>query len=999
MKEVMIYHEDLDNLHINTLDEHNYFIPFSKDQDPFALREESKCLEMLNGQWDFAFYKSLADVSDEELTRNGFDKKIAVPSCVQFSGYDSLQYVNVQYPIPYDPPYVPDDNPVALYRTFYEYKKDGNDKILVFEGVDSCFYLFVNGDFVGYSQVSHAASEFNLTDILKEGSNEIRVVVLKWCDGTYLEDQDKWRMTGIFRDVYMLSRPVKRISNYKISLDFAEDFSKAGIKVLFDENVDFKITLVLKDPDGKEIARDEKRLSRDKRSFSFDVESPKLWSAEHPILYSLIIETEDEVIGEKIGLRKVVNDNAVVKINGQAVKFKGVNRHDSYPDSGSTATREKMIKDLTIMKQFNVNMIRTSHYPNVPYFYQLCDELGFYVVDEADIEAHGQIEIYQEYLAKGVQADVPFVPTSLAFHAAIKDRIVKLVSRDINRSCVVFWSLGNESAFGTNFESAAKMIKKMDDSRLVHYESTWFNPDNSDLSVLDMVSYMYPDVKTLYKKEVEESKVPYFLCEYSHAMGNGPGDIETYWKAFYGNEKLCGGCVWEFADHGIITGQNGGKTEYAYGGDFGEKMHDGNFCIDGLLYPDRTPHTGIHEMKAVYRPLRVSEVDIKKGIYGFWNTLDFLDISELYTVEIEVKDNGSVILSDTLDLKLAPHEYREIHIPKLTSLRGTDVRVRFITRLAADTFYAKAGTEMGFDQFLIHYGRSIYKPIKQKGGRSFGIKDKGETIVITAGSLRAEVCPKCGMITSLEKDNKDLLAAPSSFNLFRAPLDNNRQAVEMWRKYGLDYLKTKVYSKKFRDNGDDIMLRFELSLNCDQRTPAARIILTYHFYPAGDINIDVKAKIDQRIDYLPRFGLRFFLYDDFEDITYYGCGPMESYVDKRHACYVDLFRSSVSAEHEDYIKPQENGSHCDTQYLLIKGNRNQLNVFSDDSFSFHTSHYRQETLTRTDHNYKLVDDGVTELCVDKIMSGVGSASCGPELAEEFRLSDKEFNFNFWMNID
>ena len=993
MKELMRYHEDFNTLHVNTADDHCYYIPFDRKQNPFAQREESSAFKSLNGEWDFKFYKSFRELTDRQILLADFESKIDVPSCIQLRGYDNPQYVNVQYPIPYNPPYVPDENPAAVYRTYYEYEKDGKDRLLVFEGVDSCFYLLINGQFFGYSQVTHATSEFNITEALNPGKNEIKLVVLKWCDGSYLEDQDKWRFTGIIRDVYMLSRPKKRLKDYRISTSFGYDLSEAHIRmeILTDTTVEVRLS----GPDGTVV--ETKSLNSD-GIISFTVKKPSLWSAETPVLYSFVFETDEELIGEKYGIREVKNDKGVLKINRQPVKLKGVNRHESYPDTGSVVSYERVMSDLIIMKNFNINTIRTSHYPNVPYFYHLCDEMGFYVVDEADIEAHGQIDIFMEYQKKRLDFDIPFVPCSKEFENAVIDRVSKMVVRDYNRSCIIFWSLGNESGYGENFKKAAEMIKTMDSGRLIHYESVWCRADNAPLDVLDMVSYMYPGYTELYKMEVKDSKIPYFLCEYSHAMGNGPGDLEDYWNAFYQNDKLCGGCVWEFADHGILVGERKGKPEYAYGGDFEEKRHDGNFCIDGLMYPERLPHTGMYEMKNVYRPVRVFAEDTKKGLYSFFNTMDFQNIKDVFTICFEVKDNGALLRTGEIEVDAAPHAYVTLHIPHLTSLSGQNLYVRFITKLKKPSPYIEVGSELGFDQFKLDASSKRFKPLKVKGKKFLGVKEDNGVLKITAGFMEVSVCTKCGMITEIVKNRKDILRAPSKLNLYRAPLDNDRNMDILWKKYGLDDLKTKCYSHRAIDNGEDVTVMFDIGLSSDNAPEAARIKLTYKFYPSEDIYVDIRAHIGSSLPYLPRFGIRFFLDDEFEKLKYFGYGPFESYIDKHHASYADLFNSTVSDEHEDYIRPQENGSHYKTEYLTLTRGIQNFNVFSENDFSFSVSHYRQESKIRADHNYKLVPDDLTELCIDYMMSGVGSASCGPELREEYRLNDKDFEYDFWINF-
>ena len=511
-KSKMIFHEDEQNLHIGTLDKHCYFIPFSPEQDPFGDRECSNRFELLNGEWDFRYYESIIDLEDDFVSVS-FEKKIFVPSNWQLHGYDKPQYTNVSYPIPYDPPYVPDDIPVGVYRRSYHYAPDGLSRILVFEGVDSCIYLYVNNEFAGYSQVSHSTSEFDITAFLHEGENVITAAVLKWCDGTYLEDQDKFRLSGIFRDVYVLSRPQKRLGNYIIKTLLSEDLSSAEL-VFTAFGMD--AFAELSDASGKIVTSFS---AGDGEAVSTHINAPALWSAEKPYLYNLTITAGGEKIGEKVGFRKVYIENGVVKINGTPVKFKGVNRHDSYPDTGYCASIEQMKNDLTLMKQHNINAVRTSHYPNSPLFYKLCDEYGLYVIDEADLETHGCIEVYNAFQWNWENGcnGIALLAADERFKKAVTDRAESLVKRDINRPCVIFWSLGNESGWGKNMLAAGELVKALDNTRLLHYEST-YKLDDTPHDILDVVSGMYWDPRGMrgFLENPEEMR-PLVLCEYCHA--------------------------------------------------------------------------------------------------------------------------------------------------------------------------------------------------------------------------------------------------------------------------------------------------------------------------------------------------------------------------------------------------------------------------------------------------------------------------------------------------
>jgi len=982
MKSKMTYHENLNELHVGTESEHSYFIPFGVSQDPFGYRESSERFELLNGEWYFKYYDSFADLEDfiPDLAIDG--KTISVPSNWQLHGYDKPQYTNIRYPIPYDPPFVPDDNPVGVYQKTYNYCPDDEDRILVFEGVDSCLYLFVNGEFVGYTQVSHSTSEFNITSYLHEGDNTLACAVLKWCDGTYLEDQDKWRMSGIFRDVYILSRPKRRLRDYRIFTELSNDYSMAKISINLDTDVPCELNLY--DAEGMLLHN-----SVTDKNTVITLSKPVLWNAENPYLYSLTIKTDKEIIGEKIGIRDIRIENGKLLVNGVAIKLKGVNRHDSYCDTGYYASREQMLRDLQLMKSLNVNAVRTSHYPNSPLFYQLCDELGLYVINEADIEAHGVVEVYNTFEWKNGYNGIALIASDERFRKAILDRVNRLVTRDINRPCVIMWSLGNESGYGTNFLEAVKMVKAMDPYRIVHYEST-HRLDDTPTEVFDIVSIMYPPTEWMKNDFLgnKDEKRPLVLCEYCHAMGNGPGDLEDYWQVIYSNDRFCGAFVWEWCDHGIFMGYaENGKAMYYYGGDFGEKINDGNFCIDGLLYPDRTPHTGALEMKNVYRPVRVKPVDTDEGVFEFTNTFDFTNANVL-DCTYEVTDNTGVILTGKAELDIPPKSSRTIKINNLPGKSDRSQYIRFI--------FTRKGEEVGFDQITLYKAeRSV--ELKREG-LPIDVKDDGKDYIISGNGFSFSVSKRTGMITSYVKNGRQLLDKPASYNLFRAPTDNDTHR-DKWYKLHLDNLAVKLYEIACEKEDGCVKVKAVLSLSGPVYEPAARIKVCYAINGSGDIMISTDAKIHKDLKYLPRFGLRFFLPKEFEKVSYYGYGPYESYIDKHQASYIGLFEANVSELHEDYIRPQENGSHYGCEYMSVSDGDLTIRITSGRDFSFNCSHYTQEELTSKRHNYELEESGHTILCVDYMMSGVGSSSCGPELLEKYRLSEKDIRFDILISVN
>ncbi len=994
-KSKMIYHEDLENLHVNTLDSHCYFIPFGKEQNPFSDREQSQRFELLNGQWDFRYYDSIIDLEDDFISVS-FTEKLPVPSNWQLHGYDKPQYTNVCYPIPYDPPYVPDDNPVGIYRRNYHYKPDGLRRILVFEGVDSCLYLYINGELAGYSQVSHSTSEFDITSLLQEGENNITVAVLKWCDGTYLEDQDKFRLSGIFRDVYVLSRPEKGLENYIVKTTFLDDYSTGKLSLSV---FGCDVTARLFDAFGNVIAEFH---VEENTTGSVDIDAPVLWSAEKPYLYALAIYAGEEIIGEKIGFRDISSENGVVKINGKAIKFKGVNRHDSYPDTGYYASVSQMKMDLDLMKKHNVNAVRTAHYPNSPLFYQLCDEYGFYVIDEADMESHGCVEVHNDFQWRWDMGydGIALLASEERFRKSVMDRSRLLVTRDVNRPCVIFWSLGNESGYGTNMLAAAEWIKSMDDTRLLHYESTHKLDDTSD-EILDVVSAMYASPEDIQKfLEKEEENRPFVLCEYSHAMGNGPGDLEDYHEVFYSHERFCGGFVWEWSDHGFSLGRTeDGKEKYGYGGDFGERHNDGNFCMDALTYPDRTPHTGLLELKQVYRPVRVEKGE-KDGSFIFHSMLEFENAGDILDCKYEITYDGGVLTTGTIDFDLEPMGSTEINLSYEGEKSDRELYIRFIFNAKEDTIYWKKGYEVCFDQIKI--GEMV---LGQKGlseavpseKLSVEIQDSPLYVNITAGNISYGFNKRTAMFDSIKKREKELLDRPISFNFFRAPVDNDVMREDWYKAHLNDYI-VKNYGAIVEQDGNSAKITLRQSFGWSKYQPFAYMDVVYQISPAGTLDVKCKLETTNKVTFLPRFGIRLFLPKVFDTVEYFGYGPYESYADKHQASYMGNFSGEICDMHEEYIRPQENSSHWGCKHMTVTDGETKMRFAAPEDFSFNASEYTQEELASKRHNFELEKCESNVICVDYKMAGVGSNSCGPALAEKYRIPLPEFSAEFVVEI-
>ncbi|MGN1128445.1 MAG: glycoside hydrolase family 2 TIM barrel-domain containing protein, partial [Candidatus Flemingiibacterium sp.] len=602
------YHKSTEVLHFGCEAPRAYFVPAETKEKAASLnRAGSAYFKSLCGDWDFKFYSSVADLEDIDAITDW--EKLTVPKNWQTElsrGYDVPNYTNVNYPYPVDPPHVPNENPCGVYSRDFTVPAEllGSKKVYInFEGVDSCFYLYVNGKFAAYSQVSHMTSEIDVTDYLVPGRNNIKVVVLKWCDGSYLEDQDMWRMSGIFREVYLLYREPVHIVDAFVKPQLSADLKSGEVRVELTTNAPAEVSYSFERRCGKLVAEGK----AENGVISFKVDSPALWSDEEPNLYSLYLTCGDEIIHFDVGFRRIEVIDKVVYINGKKVKAKGVNRHDSHPDLGHATPLDHMLNDIFIMKAHNVNMVRTSHYPNDPRFTMLCDRYGIYVCDESDIETHG-MGFGDNWWGSGKpieESKWSELSNSPEWREAYVDRAQRMVERDKNHASVIFWSLGNESGYGANHKAMSAYIKSRDLSRLVHYEGahTGYCGGVQQTDVVDIESHMYPDCKWCdsYCKDEKYSQ-PLFLCEYCHAMGNGPGDLREYWETIYANDSFFGGCVWEFIDHSVAKRDAMGKAQFTYGGDFNDHPNDGNFCVDGLVYPDRRVHTGLLELKQAIKP-------------------------------------------------------------------------------------------------------------------------------------------------------------------------------------------------------------------------------------------------------------------------------------------------------------------------------------------------------------------------------------------------------------
>lgn len=998
------YYENPEILHVGCEENRCYYVPLLAGG-----KESGRKLSSVD--WKFGYFGSVEEVPDfykKDFDEEGF-VRMEVPSCWQMSGYDQKQYTNTRYPFPFDPPCVPDQNPCGAYIKEFELSREESKKeqFLYFEGVDSCFYVWMNGKFVGYSQVSHSPSEFHITGKTKTGTNRLAVLVLKWCDGSYLEDQDKFRMSGIFRDVYLLLRPKDRVRDYTVTTPADPEQRTARVDVRMEMTGEPAVSCALLD--GEDVL--EEAAPDAKGCVSIPVENPVFWNAEEPYLYTLEIRTPEELIRQQVGIRTISIQNGVVLLNSQPVKFKGVNRHDSSPFTGAVVSRTDARFDLRIMKEANINAIRTSHYPNAPWFPELCNEYGFYLIAEADMESHGAGCVYQG----STEETFSYFAEEPSWQKAVLDRTERNVIRDKNQCSVIFWSLGNESGFGTNMEEAGRWAKAYDPTRLIHYESCHFQPKDheKDESMLDVESHMYASTEQIdaYFAGPGEKK-PFIQCEFVHAMGNGPGDIEDYMQQIYKYDGFCGGFVWEWCDHATYEGRaENGKEMFHYGGDAGEFPHDGNFCMDGLVYPDRRPHEGLYEWKNGIRPVRAGLLDGRKGLVRLYNMLDFRNLKDYVYVCYEVKRNGKVLCEGILnEVEAVPHGHTDVTLD-LSGIAGAYqetvssweelVYLKLTWCQKNKDKLTQIGHVYGFDQFPLNKMKEQKLSFEKTEGK-LTLSETPFAFCLTGDGFHYEFGKKEGNFLHMERDEKPCIAAPVKWNVFRAPTDNDREIVKQWREAGYDRSVVKVYNVEARLKQNVATITCDFSIAAVFLQPFLRLHAVWSINAGGEIRLVLDGKRDCVFPFLPRFGLLFTLPGAEEDgrcgddcdlageteVTYYGYGPHESYRDKHRASHMDLFTDTVKRLHRDYIRPQENGSHYHCYYARVGSFR----ATGKEPFDFNASEYTIEELTNKAHNYELEKSGHIMVCTDYKQSGVGSNSCGPELLPQYRLDEEEIHW-------
>ncbi len=951
----MRFYEDLTRICENRLSQRAYYIP-----------ENEGAYISLNGVWDFKFYER---DFEEALFEREWDK-IDVPSCWQVRGYERPNYSNVAYPFPYDPPYVPAENPMGVYRRTFELTNTTNRTYIMFEGVSSCLELYINGRYVGYSEGSHLQAEFDITDFVTEGKNTVTAKVRKWCKGSYLEDQDQFRHNGIFRDVYLLSRPDGHIKDIKLTTkDNVIDilFEGEGEVTLFDKN-------------GSMLDK-----ATGKNKLSFKLENPVKWNAEKPYLYKLVFKYKDEVITQKIGFvtYEIGKENEFL-VNGVEVKIKGVNHHDTHPYNGWTMTSEEIRQDLELMKKLNINTVRTSHYPPSPEFLNICDEIGLYVMVENDIETNGIMNRDAGGWGYDCVDNTLWLCENPEWERAFVERMERTYHRDKNHCSVFSWSTGNENGFGINQYAMIDFIRRNDSSRLVHCcdasniseMSEQFGKDISHYAdIADMFSKMYETPPVVEERAKNTNfKYPYFLCEYSHAMGNGPGDVMDYWNIIYKYKKLIGGCVWEWADHTVIEG---GAAKY--GGDFeGELTHNDNFCADGMVLCDRKLKAGSLDIKAAYQYM---DCYLSGEELTVLNRYDFTNLCE-YEFVYQVKVDGEVKEEKILVLDIEPKQTAKL---KITLPKECRLGAYIHCYLYDNSGYCVAQKQLEIPVTSVKEEKEV-KPAD--------VNHNEFDIIFSGDNFKYTFSKNLGTFVSLVKNGEEQLEAPVKLTSMRAPIDNERKIKQYW--YWQNHWEgeniDRHFEKVYECSLDGSCITVKGSLAGVSRIPYFKYTAEYTVFADGTIKTELSGKIKENCMWLPRLGFEFKIPYEKSEFKYYGMGPYESYCDMHHGSMVDWYESDADSEYVDYIMPQEHGNHCDTRVLEIK---NGL-AFESECMEINVSRYTSMMLMKAMHTNELEKDGSTIVRIDYKCSGIGSASCGTQLLDKYRLAEKDIQFEFYI---
>lgn len=989
---------------INRMPARAHFLTFPSKEKAFLNNNRyTHAFKNLNGVWKFMFLDA-PEYSPEGFFNSDFDvtkmDDITVPGNWQLQGYGKMHYSDLWYNFPINPPYVPTENPTGIYkRTFFVEESYRDKKIIIrFCGVDSAYHLWINGKEVGYSKVARNESEFDITDFIRVGEeNDVTVRVYQWSDGTYLEDQDMWWESGIFRDVELIGVPKDGINDYKVIADLDDEYKNGIFKVeaFLRTTKEVNVTFELVDAGENTVFTKTVVAKEGKACIDEVIADVNHWTAETPYLYKLFMTVEDdgriiEVIPQNVGFRNIRLNGETFLVNGVAIKFKGVNRHDYSPQNGRVVSREEIEKDIILMKQFNINAIRTSHYPNSYYLYDLCDEYGMYLIAETDLECHG-FELTGDY---------KWITDDPSWELAYVSRMTRMIERDKNHPAIIFWSLGNESAFGCNFRKMTDVAHEMDPTRLVHYEGDF------DVESADVYSTMYtwienPKKPYLMKDIIEKSKKPHIHCEYCHAMGNGPGNLKDYQDLVYAHDKLQGGFVWEWFDHGIESFTESGEKYYRYGGDFGDDPSNKDFCIDGLIMPDRTPSPGLYEYKKVIEPITTTAVDIQKGIINLLSRYDFANLNR-FNLVYKVMEDDIILQTGFMAVpSIEARANKDITLPyDLSAIKvkpGAHYYVNISYQLREDTSYASSGHELATAQFEL----PLYKEgivVRPEG--ILNVEKEHTTLHVKGANFSLDFNLVNGNLMNIVRDGMQVLSKGPRLTLWRAPISNDMEIIDKLKKVYFLHLEHEVVMNiDYHMEGN--ILKVEVD-TINSTTNSAWHFKTKYVYtvcPSGDVLIDVEGtpsgRVDLAPDMLPRIGVSMHLDKSMEHVRYFGMGPGENYADSKEAAQMGLYANTVDGLFTNYVIPQENGNHMGCKWVSMTNDRGMgLLASTEGDFNFSASWYEDKDLDDAKHTCDLVKRDYIVFNVDYKQNALGTNSCGQWQLDKYRAKFEDFKLSF-----
>ncbi|THU38427.1 DUF4981 domain-containing protein [Niastella caeni] len=1008
---------------INKEASHATYIPYANIQQALQhVPTASPWFLSLDGNWKFNWVKQPSERPVDFYTENFNDSKwksIPVPSNMEMHGYGTPIYTNITYPFKYDPPRVMgavpanwtlhrEPNPVGSYRRYFEVPANWNGKeiFIHFKGVQSAFYIWVNGQRVGYSENSMSPAEFNITRYIKPGKNVLAVEVYKFSDASYLEDQDMFRFSGIHRSVFLYANPKLQLRDFFLQTQLSPDLKSAvlNIKAAVKNKATAKSAiskvdvflynalgeLVGNKPVASKIFAGIRTGEEITLTMQAPVPNPQLWSAEIPTLYTAVLVLKDnkenvlQVLHSKIGFRKVEIKNRQLYVNGEAVLLKGVNRHEVHPKYGKAIPVETMVRDIQLMKQYNINTVRTCHYPNDPEWYRLCDEYGLYVIDEANLETHGA----GDQLSKDPK-----------WKAAYVDRQVRLVERDKNHPSVIIWSMGNESWGGENFVAGKAAILAIDSSRPIHYEG--YN------DIADIESTMYPSVSTLKAEGEKSSAKPFFMCEYAHAMGNAIGNLKEYWEVIESHQRLIGGCIWEWVDQGVnkpVPGSATGETFYGYGGEFGDVPNDGTFSIKGLVTSDRTIKPEIEEVKKVYQYIKIKPVNVLTGSIEIVNKYNFINLDQ-FSITWSLSADGKVIQSGVLPpLHLAPTQTAQVTIPfsEPVITPGTEYWLRIDARLKQDVAWAPQGHSVAYEQIALPFAVPAKPTIEITELADISVNQDNNAVTVNGKTFQAAFDKAAGTLSSLVYNNKIIIEGAAGgplFNLYRATMDNDRTQERgpylEWEKAGYDSLQYKLRSFTINEVTKKCITLTTVTEAATTNGFTITTTIQYAVYGNGYIKVNASFEPSHGTLNIPRLGVKMLLHEGLENVQWYGRGPHENYADRKEAAAVGQYGQTVAKMLEPYERPQGMANREEVRWVTLCDADNEgIMIVAHDRLSFTALHFTDQDLHKAEHLYQLKPRKETVLSLDQAQQGIGNASCGPDQLLQYKIPFKPATLSF-----